>query len=123
MDDVTRNLFCLFCSTWHGMVLKIFVRLFWLKASEILKKVQQELFARKKNGEMGQKELLTTLECLNYKKSSQQLPLCFIAMRDSPFCKMFLPLFCLEQEKTLKNFSKKLYTLKIKKRTRRRDEK
>ena len=63
----------------------------------------------------GQKELLTTLECLNYKKSSQQLPSCFIAMRDSPFCKMFLPLFCFQKEKTLKNFSKKLYTIKIKK--------
>ena len=63
----------------------------------------------------GQKELLTTLECLNYKKSSQQLPSCFIAMRDSPFCKMFLPLFCFQKEKTLKNFSKKLYPIKIKK--------
>ena len=39
-------------------------------------------------------------------------------MRDSPFCKMFSvfsPLFCFEQEKTLKNFSKKLYTVEIKK--------
>ena len=63
----------------------------------------------------GQKELLTTLECLNHKKSSQQLPSCFIATRDSPFCKMFSPLFCVEQEKALKNFLKKLYTIKIKK--------
>ena len=63
----------------------------------------------------GQIELLTTLECLNYKKSSQQLPSCFIVMRDSPFCKMFSPLFCFEQGKTLENVSKKLYTIKIKK--------
>ena len=28
---------------------------------------------------------------------------------------MFSPLFCFEQEKTLKNFSKKLYTSKTKK--------
>ena len=42
----------------HGAVLKMFVRLFWLKASEILKKNQQELFARKKNGEMGTKRAL-----------------------------------------------------------------
>ena len=63
----------------------------------------------------GQKELLTTLECLNYKKSSQLLTSCFIAMRDSPFSKMFSPLFCFEQEKALKNFCKKLYTIKIKK--------
>ena len=36
-------------------------------------------------------------------------------MRDSPFCMMFSSLFCFEQEKTLKNFSKKLYTIKLKK--------
>ena len=69
-----------------------------------------------------QEELLTTLDCLNYKKSSQQLPSCFIAMRDSPFCKMFSPLFCFEQGKTLKNFSKKLYAIKMKEKRRSRDE-
>ena len=37
MDDVTQNLFCLFCSTWLA-VLKMFVRLFRIKASEILEK-------------------------------------------------------------------------------------
>ena len=36
-------------------------------------------------------------------------------MRDSPFRKMFSSLFCFEQGKTLKNFSKKLYTVEIKK--------
>ena len=71
----------------------------------------------------GQKELFTTLKCLNHKKSSQQLPSCFIAMRGLPFCKMFPPLFCCEQEKTLKNFSKRLYTIKVKKKRRSRDEK
>ena len=51
---------------------------------------------------------------LNYKKSSQQLPSCVIATRDSLFCKMFSPLFSFEQEKTLKNVSKKLCTSKMK---------
>ena len=88
---------------------------FGLKQVNSSKNVQQELFTRKKNGETGTEELLTTLECLNYKKSSQQLPSCFIAMRDSPFCKMFSPLFCFEQGKTSKDFSKKLYTIKMKK--------
>ena len=37
MDDVTRNLFSLFCSTWRA-VLKMFVRLLRIKASEILEK-------------------------------------------------------------------------------------
>ena len=63
---------------------------------------------KRKMEKRGQKEHLTTLECLNYKKS-------LIAMRDSPFCKMFLPLFGFEQGRTLKNVSKKLYTIKIKK--------
>ena len=36
-------------------------------------------------------------------------------MRDSPFRKMFSPLFCFEQGKTLKNFLKKLYTVEMKK--------
>ena len=33
MDDVTGNLFSLLCSTWHA-ILKMFVRLFWINASE-----------------------------------------------------------------------------------------
>ena len=36
-DDVTGNLFSLFCSTW-GAVLKMSVRLFRIKAREILEK-------------------------------------------------------------------------------------
>ena len=91
MDDFTRN----FCSTC-GAVLNMFVRFFPTKASEIVEKCSTGAIYKKENGETGTEELLTTLECLNYKKSSQQLPSCFIAMRDSPFCKMFSPLFCSE---------------------------
>ena len=35
MDDVTGNVFSLFCSTWRA-VLKMFVRQFRIKASESL---------------------------------------------------------------------------------------
>ena len=87
------------------------------------RKFNRSYLQERKMEKRGQKELLSTLESLNYHKSSQQLPACFIAMRDSSFCKMFSPLFCFEQEKTLKNFSKKLYTSKIKKKRRSRDEK
>ena len=112
IDDVTRSLVCLFCSTWRA-VLKMFVRLLRIKASWILrKKFNRSYLQETKMEKRGQKELLTTLECLNYKKS---LPSCFIASRDSPFSKMFSPLFCFAQEKALKNFSKKLYTINIKK--------
>ena len=38
MDDVTGNLFSLFCSTWHA-VLKMFVRLFRIEASESFGKI------------------------------------------------------------------------------------
>ena len=68
MDNVTRNLFSLFFSTWRS-VLKMFVRLFRIKASESLKKNYQELFTRKKNGEKERKRAL-----YNLKKSLQQLP-------------------------------------------------
>ena len=37
MDDVAGKLFSLFCSTWHA-VLKMFVRLFRIEASESLGK-------------------------------------------------------------------------------------
>ena len=97
---------------------------FRIKASEILEKNSTRgNYNRKKNGEKGTKKLLSTLDYLNYKKSSQQLPSCFIAMRYSPFCKMFSPLFCFEQEKTLKNFLKKLYTIKIKKKKKKQRQK
>ena len=105
---------CFLCFVQHGERLKKFLRLFRIKASEILEKSSTgAIYKKKKMEKRGQKELLTTLECLNYKKSSQQLPSCFIAMRDSPFCKMFSPLFCFEQEKTLKNCSKKQYTVQL----------
>ena len=55
---------------------------------------------------------------LKNKKSSQQLPSCVFVTRDSLFCKMFSLLFFFEQEKTVKNFSKKLYTRKKKKKLR-----
>ena len=82
-----------------------------MKAS---KKLIKGYLQRRKMEKRREKELFTTEECLNYNKSSQQLPSCVIAKRDSLFCKMFSPLFWLEQEKTLK----KLYPSKIKKRGR-----
>ena len=58
MDDVTRNLFSLFCSTWRA-VLKMFVGLLRIKASEIPKKSSTGAnYNRKKNGEKGTKGTL-----------------------------------------------------------------
>ena len=65
MDHVTGNLFSLFCSTWRA-VLKILWDYFWLKQEKVSKQVKQGLFTRKME-KRGQKEFLTTWECLNYK--------------------------------------------------------
>ena len=37
LDDVTGNVFSLFCSTWRA-ILKMFVRVTWIQASESLEK-------------------------------------------------------------------------------------
>ena len=54
MDDVTGNLFSLFCSTWRA-VLKMFVRLFRIKASESLQKNLARAVYKKENGEKERK--------------------------------------------------------------------
>ena len=104
MADVTENLFWLFCSTLR-VVLKMFVRLFWVKASESLKKISRSYLQRRKMEKQRQKEPFTTRECLNYKKSSQLLPSCVIGTRFA-VVQMFLPLFCFGDEKTLKIFQR-----------------
>ena len=57
MDDVTGNLFSLFCPT-SRRVLKMFVRLFRIEQVKASKKRYQELFANEKNGEMETKRVL-----------------------------------------------------------------
>ena len=94
-----RNLFSLFCSTWRA-VLKMFVRLFWIKASESLDKNLARAIYKEEKWRKGER------------KSPLQLKQLEI-FRDSLFCKMFSPLFCFAQENTSKNFSKKLYTSRL----------
>ena len=113
MDDVTGNLFSLFCSTWHA-VLKMFVRLFRIEASESFGKSLAGAIYKEENGETETKKAIDYLTM----PKLQQLPSCVFATRDSLFCKMFSLLFFFEQEKTVKNFSKKLYASKIKKKLR-----
>ena len=62
MDVVRGNLFSLFCSTWRA-VLKMFVRLFRIKASESLEKnlAIANVFTKKKNGEKERKRALYNL--------------------------------------------------------------
>ena len=116
MDDVTGNLFNLFCSKWRA-VLKILVRLFRIKQVKASKKAKQELFTKRHNEEREKKRVLDNLRKLKLQEIFTTLAIasCVIATRDSLFCKMFSPLFWFEQEKTLKNYSKKLHASKIKK--------
>ena len=60
MDDFTGNLFSLFSSTWRA-VLKTFVRLFRIKASESLGKSLARATTKKKNGETETKKALDYL--------------------------------------------------------------
>ena len=102
IDDVRGNLFSLFCSTW-GAVLKMFVRLFRIKASKSLEKRWAGAIYKKEKWRKGDKKSSWVLKNpQTYKKSSQQLPSCVITTRDSLFCKVFSPLFCFVQEKKLK---------------------
>ena len=61
-----------------------------------------------------QKELLTTWKCLNFKKSSQQLPSCLIAT-GAGLAVLFSPLFWIWARKDIEELFQKLYTSKIKK--------
>ena len=95
MVDVTENL-C--CSTWRA-VLKIFVRLFRIKASESLNKLSMSYLQRGKMEKQRQKEPFTTWECLNYKKSAQHLPSCAIATRLAVLQKCFRHYSALSKER------------------------
>ena len=65
---------------------------------KLQKKFSRSYLQRRKMEKRRSKRLLTTRQCLNYKKSSQQLPSCVFATRDSLFCKMFVALHQLSCE-------------------------
>ena len=55
MDDGTRNLFSLFCSTWRA-VLKMFVKLLRIKSSELLEKSSTGAIYKKEKWRKGDKK-------------------------------------------------------------------
>ena len=55
MDDGTRNLFSLFCSTWRA-VLKMFVKLLRIKSSELLEKSSTGAIYKKEKWRNGDKK-------------------------------------------------------------------
>ena len=82
------------------------MRLFRLKEVIALEKVKQELFTKKKSGETETKRALENLRMPKVQEIFTTVPSCVIAIRDSLFRKIFSPLFCFKQEKTLRNVSK-----------------
>ena len=73
------------------------------------KKFRMSYLQRGKMEKQRRKEYSTTWECLYNKLTGRKLHesrSCVIASRDLLICKMVLPLFCFEQVKTLKNFSR-----------------
>ena len=55
MNDVTRNFFSMFCSTWRA-VLKMFVRLLRIKVSEILEQSSTGAIFKKEKKRNGDKK-------------------------------------------------------------------
>ena len=123
VDDVTGNLFSLFCSTWRAGLFCL-RDYFGLRKLKPWKTFSRSYLQRRKIEKRRQIEVSDNLRMPKLQENfTTQLSSWIIAMRDSLFYKMFSPLFCFEQVKTLKNFSKKLFTNKTKKNKRRaRDE-
>ena len=72
MDDVTGNLFSLFCSTWRTVLQDYIGLSTWKPRKQFTKSHSQT----RKMVKRRQKEFLATWECLNCRKISQQLILC-----------------------------------------------
>ena len=66
----------------------MFVRLFRIKASDSLKNLAGAIY-EEENGETETERALYNLRMPNFKKSSQQLPLCVTTTRLAVFAKMF----------------------------------
>ena len=103
MDNVTENLFYLcFFSTWR-VVLKMFVRLLWIKQVKVSKKSLSGAIYNEKYGEMEAKRVFDNLRMSKLKEIFTTVAIAChrykSLTRDSLFCKMFSPLFCFEQEK------------------------
>ena len=99
---------CFLCFVQHGAGFwKCLWHYFGLSKRKPRKKISRSYLQTRKMEKWRQKEFLTTWECLNCKKSSQQFPSSAIARRDSNslFCIM---LSRLRLKKRL-NYNKKLY--------------
>ena len=100
MDDVTGNLFNLFCSKWRA-VLKILVRLFRIKQVKASKKVKQELFTKRKIEERETKRVLDNLRKLKLQEVFTTVAIAsFVIVRETRcFAKCFRHYFGLSKKR------------------------
>ena len=99
------------------------LRLFRIKASEILEKSSTGAIYKKEKYRNGAKKALDYFRMPKLQEIFTTAAIVFHRYERLAVLQMFSPSFCFEQEKTLKNFSKKLYAIKIKKKRRSRDKK
>ena len=108
---------CFLCFVQHDTrIWKCFCDYFGLRKLKPWKTFSRSYLQRRKIEKRRQIEFSDKLRMPKLQENfTTQLSSWIIAMRDSLFYKMFSPLFCFEQVKTLKNFSKKLFTSETKK--------
>ena len=108
---------CFLCFVQHdARVWKCLCDYFGLRKFKPWKTFRRSYLQRRKIEKRRQIEFSDNLRIPKLQENfTTQLSSWIIATRDSLFYKMFSPLFCFEQVKTLKNLSKKLFTSKTKK--------
>ena len=123
IDDVTGNLLSLFCSTWRA-VLRMFLRLFRIKANESLEKsLARAFYKEEKWWNRDKKSSWPLTGCLNYKKSSQQLPWCVMLRQTRCFAKCFRQFSAYSKKRRRKTFRRNCVQGRLGKKRRSRDEK
>ena len=104
---MTSREICFLCFVQHNARFwKSLGDFFGFKRVKTPKSLAGAIYKEEKWRNGNKKKLLTTWECLNYKKSSQQSPSCVLSTRE-----MFSTLFSLVQEKTRKKKKKEKTTV------------
>ena len=120
MDDVTENSFWLFCSTWR-VVLKMFVRLFRIKARKSLKKLSTGAIYKEEKWKNRDGKSPWQLENAKTTRSLHNSCHRVSSLRDSLFCKNILVIILLWARKDVENFFEETVYKWVKENSRSRD--
>ena len=123
MDDATGNLLSLFCSTWFA-VLKMFVRLFRIKANESLEKCLAGAIYKEENWWNGDKRALDHLRMPKLQEIFTTVAIvCYRYERLAVLQNVFAIVLVWARKDVEKCFEKKVYKKDKEKNRRSRDEK